>query len=321
MDVLAAMRIFVRVVERGNLSRAAKDLGLGQPTVSDRIERLERHLGVKLLLRSTRAVSCTDEGALFYQKSKIVLDAAEDAHAAVSSEADVVRGRIRLAAPHGIGEVVLPPILAAIRDRYPQLRLELVLNDELIDPVTEGVDISLRLGQLGDGSFGAHRLGHVGRVLVASPAYIERHGAPREPADIVAHPFVRVAGLFTDGRLMLRDGANASHSAPIDVAIGASHWRPVYELLLGAAGIGVLQEPVCADALASGALVRLLPGYTVPGFDLHALLPVTRPVPSKTRAVLAILEAHLPRAVEPISDIGEVPAAVRTRRDAALDAR
>ena len=159
------------------------------------------------------------------------------------------------------------------------------------------------------------------RVLVASPAYLERHGAPREPADIVAHPFVRVAGLFTDARLMLRDGANASHSAPIDVAISASHWRPVYELLLGAAGIGVLQEPVCADALASGALVRLLPGYTVPGFDLHALLPVTRPVPSKTRAVLAILEAHLPRAVEPIGDIGEVPAAVRTRRDAALDER
>ncbi|MCS6520871.1 LysR family transcriptional regulator, partial [Burkholderia thailandensis] len=106
MDLLAAMRIFVRVVERGNLSRAAKDLGLGQPAVRERVERLERHVGVRLLLRSTRAVSCTDEGALFYQKSKVVLDAADEAQAAVTQGGAAVRGRIRIAAPHGIGEVV-----------------------------------------------------------------------------------------------------------------------------------------------------------------------------------------------------------------------
>ncbi|KVR30389.1 LysR family transcriptional regulator [Burkholderia ubonensis] len=302
MDLLAAMRIFVRVVERGNLSRAAKDLGLGQPTVSDRVERLERFLGVRLLLRSTRAVSCTDEGILFYQRSKIVLDAADEARAVVTLGNKIVRGRIRIAAPHGLGEVVLPEILTVIREHNPQLYIDLILNDEITDPVTEGVDISLRLGQISDGNFVARRLGHVRRVLVASPSYIEKHGLPEEPTDIVGHPFIRVTGLFNDGQLRLMSPSKSVRPTPINIVISTSHWRPVYELLLNGAGIGVLQEHVCVDALASGRLVRLLPDYTVPGFDLHALLPVTRPVPGKTQAVVKILEEYLPKAMARAAD-------------------
>ncbi|KVP39211.1 LysR family transcriptional regulator [Burkholderia ubonensis] len=302
MDLLAAMRIFVRVVERGNLSRAAKDLGLGQPTVSDRVERLERFLGVRLLLRSTRAVSCTDEGILFYQRSKIVLDAADEARAVVTLGNKIVRGRIRIAAPHGLGEVVLPEILTVIREHNPQLYIDLILNDEITDPVTEGVDISLRLGQIGDGNFVARRMGHVRRVLVASPSYIEKHGLPEEPTDIVGHPFIRVTGLFNDGQLRLMSPSKSVRPTPINIVISTSHWRPVYELLLNGAGIGVLQEHVCVDALASGRLVRLLPDYTVPGFDLHALLPVTRPVPSKTQVVVKILEEYLPKAMARAAD-------------------
>ncbi|EDT03106.1 transcriptional regulator, LysR family [Burkholderia ambifaria IOP40-10] len=302
MDLLAAMRIFVRVVERGNLSRAAKDLGLGQPTVSDRVDRLERFLGVKLLLRNTRAVSCTDEGILFYQRSKIVLDAADEARAVVTLGNNIVRGRIRIAAPHGFGEVVLPEILAVIREQNPQLHIDLVLNDEITDPVTEGVDISLRLGQIGDGNFVARRLGYVRRVLVASPLYIEKHGLPDEPTDIVGHPFIRVTGLFNDGQLRLMSPSKSVRPTPINVVVSTSHWRPVYELLLNGAGIGVLQEHVCIDALESGRLVRLLPDYTVPGFDLHALLPVTRPVPSKTQVVMKIIEEYLPKVMARVAD-------------------
>jgi len=302
MDLLAAMRIFVRVVERGNLSRAAKDLGLGQPTVSDRVDRLERFLGVKLLLRNTRAVSCTDEGILFYQRSKVVLDAADEARAVVTLGNKIVRGRIRIAAPHGLGEVVLPEILTVIREQNPQLYIELVLNDEITDPVTEGVDISLRLGQIGDGNFVARRLGYVRRVLVASPLYIEKHGLPEEPTDIVGHPFIRVTGLFNDGQLRLMSSSKSVRPTPINVVISTSHWRPVYELLLNGAGIGVLQEHVCIDALESGRLVRLLPDYTVPGFDLHALLPVTRPVPSKTQVVMKIIEEYLPKVMARTAD-------------------
>ena len=172
--------------------------------------------------------------------------------------------------------------------------MDLVLNDRIVDPVTEGVDLSLRLGQPGEGGFVARRLGQVRRVLLAAPAYLERHGAPGKPQELAAHPFLRVAGLFGDGQLKLVSVQQVPVQAALSTAWRASHWRPVYELLLAGAGIGVLQEPVCAEALAAGRLTRLLPDYTVPGFDLHALYPLARPVPGKTRALLELLQEYLP---------------------------
>ncbi len=297
MDLLSAMRIYVRVVERGSLSGAARDLGLGQPAVSERVERLEQHLGVRLLRRSTRAISVTDAGLLFYERSKRVLEAAEEARAAVMPDNGELRGSLRIAAPHGLGEVVLPRLLSRLRERHPQLGIDLVLNDRIVDPVTEGVDLSLRLGSPGEGQYVARRLGHVQRILLAAPSYLARHAPPLQPHELAAHPFVRVAGVFGDGRLPLQAARGALVSVPLDVAWQLSHWRPAYELLLEGAGIGVLQQPVCAEAIAAGQLLPLLPGYRVPGFDLHALYPPAKSVPPKTRALLALLEEQLPAAL------------------------
>ena len=303
MDILAAMRIFVRVVERGNMSRAARDLGIGQPAVSDRIDRLEKHLGVKLLRRSTRVVSCTDEGTLFYERSKQVIEAAEEACAVASHRDRTLQGVLRIAAPQGLGEVVMPHILMGIREEHPKLNLDLILNDQIVDPITEGVDISLRLGQLGEGSYIARRIGHVRRVLVASPDYLGRTAEPHGPEDLISHPFIRVMGVFGDGILRLVDPRDRLVPAHIKAAVNMSHWRPVYESLVAGAGIGVLQEPVCAQAIASGRLVRLLPRYTVPGFDLHAL--VARPVSSKTRTIMTVLEKELQAALQRLTSQSE----------------
>ncbi|ASL48820.1 HTH-type transcriptional regulator DmlR (plasmid) [Burkholderia sp. AD24] len=296
MDILAAMRVFVRVVERGNMSRAARDLGIGQPAVSDRIDRLEGHLGVKLLRRSTRVVACTDEGTLFYERSKQVIEVAEEACAAASGRDRTLRGVLRIAAPQGLGEVIMPRILMGIREEHPKLNLDLILNDHIVDLVTEGVDISLRLGRLDEGSYVAHRIGHVRRVLVASPEYLGRTSVPHGPEDLINHPYIRVMGVFGDGILRLVDAQDCLVSTPIRAAVNMSHWRPVYESLVAGAGIGVLQEPVCAQAIANGRLVRLLPQYSVPGFDLHALF--TRPISLKVRTVMTVLERELATALQ-----------------------
>lgn len=297
MDLLAAMRIYVRVVERKSMSGAARDLGIGQPAVSERMERLEKYLGVRLLRRSTRVVSCTDEGLLFYDRSRHVLEVAEEARAVVAPNDRALRGMLRIAAPQGLGEVMLPSLLLRMREQHPLLNIDLVLNDRVVDPVTEGVDISLRLGQPGEGNFIARRLGHVQRVLLAAPAYLERCGIPAAPEELTAHPFIRVTSLFGDGHLRLIDARRAIVHAPVNIAWSMSHWRPTYELLLAGAGIGVLQQPVCAEAIGAGRLIRLLPEYAVPGFDLHAIFPAARPIPPKTRALLTLLEKHLPAAL------------------------
>ncbi|MEA1650674.1 LysR family transcriptional regulator [Nitrospirillum sp. BR 11164] len=293
MDLLMAMRVYVRVVERGSLSAAARDLGMGQPAVSERIERLEAHLGSRLLLRSTRSLSMTDAGAVFYERARQTLEAAADAVAAVGPD-QPLRGTLRLAAPHGVGEVLLPPILLCLRRSHPDLDIDLVLNDRVVDPVTEGVDLSLRLGDSGEGAFIARPLGHVRRLLVAAPEYMERHGAPAGPHDLGGHDFVRVGGLFANGRLPLVAEDGKAIAAPIRIRMSLGHWRPAHALLLGGAGIGVLQAPVCTADVAAGRLVPLLPGHRVPGFDLHALYPVSRQVPPKVRMVLDLLRRELP---------------------------
>ncbi|GAC1041209.1 LysR family transcriptional regulator [Rhizobium sp. No.120] len=292
MDLLAAMRVYVRVVERGGMSAAARDLGMGQPAVSERIDRLEQYLGTRLLLRNTRKLSVTDVGAVFFERSKQVLESADDALTVVDGDQSL-RGTLRIAAPHGLGEVLLPSILLQMRKRHPLLKIDLILNDRIVDPVTEGVDISLRLGNLGVGSFIARKLGHVGRVLVASPTYLDEHGTPTTPDELADHPFLRVSGLFNNGRIPFIDPSGQTELAAVDIALSISHWRPLHRLLLDGAGIGVLQEPVCADDLADGRLIRLLPEFTTPGFDLHALYPAIRPIPPRIRMALSLLEEQL----------------------------
>ncbi len=289
MDLLAAMRLYVRVVERGSFSGAARDLALKQSSVSSRIKLLETQLGVQLLLRSTRAQICTNEGQVFYVHSKRVVEAADAACAAVARDGEV-RGTLRMAAPQLLGDTVLPLVLSRMRDRYPELCIELVLNDQVADPATEGVELSLRLGRAGVGNFIVHRLGKLHRSLVAAPSYLARHPPITGPEDLVQHSFIRQSYLFGNGRLPLRDPRQSLMDVPIRDAFVINHWSPVFRLLLAGAGIGVVADMVCADELKAGRLVRLLPSHSLPELPCHALVAPTRPISARTRAMMAMLK-------------------------------
>ncbi|AJZ91894.1 LysR family transcriptional regulator [Klebsiella michiganensis] len=286
------MRIYVRVVERGSMSAAARDIGIGQPAVSERIERLEAHLGTRLLRRNTRRMSLTDSGALFYERSKVAISAA-DLALAVVDERVALKGLIRIAAPYGAGEEVLMPALLKLRAKHPELNIELVLNDRVVDPVTEGVDISFRLGDPGEGDFVAHPLGDVRRVLVASPDYLVRNGTPASPDELIHHAFARVSGLFNDSRLPLISQNNQVVSARLNVVFSANHWRPLYTMLRAGEAIGVLQYPVCQQAMKNGLLVALLPGYIVPSFSAYLLYPPINKASREVSACVAFLKETL----------------------------
>jgi len=298
VNLLEAMRIYVRVVERGSISGAARDLDIGQPAVSERIERLEKYLGCQLLLRNARAFKCTPEGIIFHERSKSVLGAVEQAVAEVSNEDQVVKGTIRIAAPHCFGETVLPEGLKRIRETWPRLDIELVLNDRLADLVTEGVDISFRLGQLGDGAFIAYPLGQVERLLVAAPDYLSRHAAIVEPADLAKHSFIRVKGAFDADQLPLAKGADIVDSMTIRTAIKTNHWRPMYEMVLAGVGIGVLEAPAAQQAIERGQLVPLLPHYAVPALALNLLIRPQRPVPVRVRKIVETLKAYVSEVLD-----------------------
>lgn len=298
MDYLAAMRVYVRVVERGSMSAAARDLGIGQSAVSERIERLEAQFGTRLLRRNTRSISVTDAGAVFYERCKVAIGAVDDALAGAQEDM-AVRGTLRIAAAHALGDVILPSILLELRKLHPDLKIDLVLNDRVVDPTTEGVDVSLRLGDPGEGHFVVRKLGHVSRTLVASPEYLDRHGVPTTPACLIRHPFARVSGLFNNSRLPLQAADGRIMPTPIDIALTMSNWHPLHAVLVGGGAIGVLQEPVCFADLAARRLKRILPEFTVPGFELNLLYSAVRPIPPRVRAIASLLERELPRQIAP----------------------
>lgn len=302
MDLLLAMRVFVRVVECGGLSAAGRDLGLGQPAVSERLRQLERHLGARLLDRNTRSVNVTDVGAMFYARAKTAIEAADEAAASVATFSRQLRGTLRVAAPHALGELLVPPLLATLQQRHPELSIDLILNDRFVDPVIEGVDVSIRVGRLGEGAFVARPLGRVRRALLASPAYLARAGVPASPAALGAHPFVHIDGLARDGKLHLDGPDGAPVTAPVRSAWRCNHWRPLLAALLAGNGIGVLHRPVCRNEWATGQLVPVLPDHRLPDLPVHAIYPASRRVPAKTGAVVTWLQTQLPALLDQDED-------------------
>ncbi|VWC59244.1 LysR family transcriptional regulator [Burkholderia lata] len=294
LDILVAMRVFVKVVEFGSISAAARGLGMGQSTLSERLERLERHLGLPLLFRHARTLTCTDDGHIFYERSKRAIDLIEVA-LGVGRERHNVRGIFKLAAPQAFGEIVLPGIMVDIRKQYPDLCVELVLEDAVVDPATAGVDLSLRLGQPGVLPPDADYLGHLQRMLVASPAYLAQHGPISEPSELADHPFIRAHGIYNARFIELIGDDHTMVKVPINAVFSVNHWRPAREQLIAGFGIGILQRRVCVEAISDGRLQQILPEYNVSGLDLYAILPVARPIPPRTRAILRVIKECLPR--------------------------
>ncbi len=294
MNLFEAMRVYVRVVEREGISRAARDLDLGQPAVSERIDRLEQHLGCRLLMRSTRAFKCTSEGEIFYEWSKKALDAVERAVAEVSQNKQLLKGLVRIAAPHCLGDAVLPKVMTRIHEFHPDLNIDLVLNDNAIDLVTEGVDIAFRIGRLSEGSFVACPLGHLEQVLVASPGLLARMASIRDASDLVQLPFLRVKGSFDNAEITLLDDKGRASVASVQSLMTTSHWRPMYEMILAGAGMGVVLQVACADELQSGRLVRVLPSLALPQVELNMLTLAQRPSLPRIRMLTDLLKTLVP---------------------------
>lgn len=294
MNLLEAMRIYILAVERGSISGAARDANIGQPAASERIERLEKYLGCRLLLRNARSFKCTPEGEVFYARSKKILAAAEQAVAEVRSDGHTPTGTIRIGAPHCFGEVLLPSALGFVRDAYPQLDIDLALNDRIVELYTDGVDISFRQGPVGDGAFHAFHLGHVERVLVASPDYLAEHAPVMDPSDLTGHAFIRIKSMFVTGHLPLADKSANLDNVAIHTAITTNHWRAMYQMIRNGMGIGAVEAFACVDALASGELVPLLPQYCVPPQEMHLLIRSQRPIPTRVQTVVEIMKQCVP---------------------------
>jgi DNA-binding transcriptional LysR family regulator len=290
MDRLREMELFVRVVETGSFSAAARDLKVGQPGISKTIAGLEERLGVGLLVRSTRQLSPTEAGVAFYERALRAIAEANEADAAAQGAGGGLEGRLRICSPVTFARLHLVPKLGAFLDAHPKLRLELVMDDRLIDLVAENIDAALRLGTLTDSSLRARKLAQADRLVVATPGYLAKRGVPSSPTDLLEHDGI-IYGQSSGGQewVFRRGTSETSIRLRARLTLGAA--EGVREAVLAGQGFAITSRWMFAPELASGMVAPILKDWTLPAMELWVIYPSGRLTSTKARAFVKWFEA------------------------------
>ncbi len=280
MDI-EALRTFVEVADAGGVSPAARRLGVAKSVVSRHLARLEAELGVQLLARTTRGASLTEAGATFREHAARICNEVDTAMETLLPSGEL-RGRLRIAAPLSFGPTHLAPVLADMARRHPQLHVHTCYSDRFVDLVSEGFDCAIRIGYLQDSNLVARRVGPLYGKLVASPAYIEAHGAPQSPDELASHEALMQgteAWMFLDGERTVTVHPRGRFKADNATALVAA----------AVAGLGVawLPDGITDDHVASGALVPVMTRYPPPPAGIYVVRP---PGPHPSRKVRALTE-------------------------------
>ena len=290
MDRLQAMATFVRVVETGSFSAAARQLGVGQPAVSKTIAQLEERLQVRLLVRSTHALSPTDAGLRFFERAQHALREVDEAQLEARGAGAGLSGLLRFSAATTFAQLMIVPRLPEFLAHHPSLDIDAILDDRVIDLVSEGIDIALRMGELTDSTAIARKIASGRRSVVATPSYLAHTGAPKSPADLAQHHAL-VYSQLSDHWRFRRDGATATVTVRGRLRVSAA--EGVRAAVLADMGLAVASDWMFAPELASGAVVRVLSDWSLPSIDLWAVFPTGRLSSAKARAFADFVEAIL----------------------------
>jgi LysR family transcriptional regulator for bpeEF and oprC len=297
MDQLLALRVFVRIAESGGFSKAADSLAIPRPTVTKLVQDLESHLGARLLLRTTRRVSVTPEGAAYYERAARLLADLEEMDAGAGSARAQLRGRLRVDIGSSLANLILIPALPDFRARYPDIRLDLGVSDRPVDLIGDGVDCVIRGGDLADTSLVARRIANLDYVTCASPLYLSARGVPRHPRDLLPRakqgakdrvPGHAVLSYFSSltGKPFPLLFERAGESLVIEGETGVAVNESTAHLtgLLHGLGLGQTFRFMAQPHLRDGTLKKVLGTWTRPRHPLHVVYPGTRHLNAKLRA-------------------------------------
>lgn len=290
MDKFESMRAFVRVVEQGGFAAAARSMDLSRSAVNKLVINLEQELGAQLLHRTTRHVSPTETGLAFYDRCVTILADVEEAELAVSQLHDQPRGTLRINAPLSFGVRHVSPAVAEFIQRYPELIVQLTLEDRFVDPIAEGYDLTIRLAELrATPSLISHALAPVRRVLCAAPTYLKQRGAPHRPADLRQHSCLHYGYLATGNQWKL-SGADGDHLIAVRGALCSNNGEALQDAAVQGLGIALLPAFIVIDALRAGHLQIVLPEYEPPPIHACILYPVNRHLSLKVKLLREFLQ-------------------------------
>jgi len=284
MHSLTDIAVFVQVVDSGSFTAAAERLSLSKSVVSKYVTRLEDHLGARLLNRTTRRLSLTEVGRAFYERSQVGLQEIEDAELEVSRLQGEPRGTLRLNTPMSFGILHIAPALPEFLSRYPEVSIDMNLDDRKVDVIEEGYDLSVRIAELPDSSLVARRLGPCRHAVVASPAYLERRGTPATPEELERHDIITFRYQESALHWHFRAPDNKTISVPVSGSVRMNNSLALREALLG--GIGISRTPtfVVGRDIPEGRLRPILSDYETLEISIYLVYPQRRHLSPKVRA-------------------------------------
>jgi len=295
MDRHVAMETFVRVIDTGSFSGAARQLQVGQPAVSKAIAQLEDWLGVRLLVRSTRGLTPTEAGQSFYVRARRALEETEQAVLAARGAGAELTGKLRVAAPVCCGRLHVMPQLPRFLEQHPGLEIEMVLDDRPINLIEQGIDVAFRTGALENSALVAKKIGEARQLVIATPGYFEKHGEPNRPEDLMAHQVVIYAPDGNGTSWTFRQG-----STEISVVVGGrlkvTASEAQREAVLAHLGLAIASEWNFAPELTAGSVRPVLLDWDLPILELRAIFPTGRMTSAKTREFVSFVESCIPEA-------------------------
>jgi DNA-binding transcriptional LysR family regulator len=294
MDSIRGVLGFVKTVAAGSFAGAAKELGITPVAVSKNVRRLESELGVRLLQRSTRKLSLTEEGRLFHERCSGPLQALEHAHAAAKDKRGVPAGIVRVTSVSPFGRSYVVPLLPEFSRRCPQVRIELDLDDSVSDMIAQRYDVGIRIGELRDSSMVVREIAPIPFVVCAAPSYLAANGTPRTPDELVAHNCLRLRSPTTGRALGWVLGHGPSRTAPaVDGDLVSNDMTALVTAALHGQGLACAPLPLVLPLLRAGALVPLLPDWLGHGAQVYLHYPNRRNLPARVRSFVDFLLERL----------------------------
>ncbi len=289
MDRFEAMRVFCAVIEAGSFVAAAERLGLSTTAVSRLIAQLESHLNVRLLNRTTRRMSPTDEGFAYFERCTQLLADLEETETSVAGEALRPHGRLRLTAPIALATLRLAPAFAAFSRTYPEITLDLILSDSISDFVEEGLDLAIRVGHVGSENLVARHIGETTLLMGASPDYLSRAGMPEHPGELARHACFTYSYASGGNQWQFDNASGQSASVRIGGQVNSNNGMLLAEMAV--AGGGIVRAPcfILQSLIAEGKLLQVLPDWDQGRLPIHVVYPTRRHLSARVQAMTAFL--------------------------------
>ena len=292
MDTLDGIKTVIAVIETGSFTAASERLGMSKALVSKYVGEVEDSLGVRLLNRSTRRLALTEAGQRYYDQALPLLEEFAEMVDSVTGEQSSPRGLLRISVPVTFGEMSLAPLIPKFLQQYPDIGVDLQLNDKMIDMLEEGIDVVIRIGSVDDSSLIAKHVQTLPLILCASPAYIAQHGLPETPEDLIKHQCIIDSNFRIGKHWPIICPDNITTSVEVSSRIMANSPRAVKEIALADGGIGMIPRFIVQDALDDGRLEEILPKYRTLEFGLFAIYPHRRYLSRKVRCFIDFLVAE-----------------------------